>query len=233
MEQYEHEIESVDELQHLGTLGMKPPYRVRTHEDNPFAKEYTKLDPQVLVIASGTMTGQRRGHQFLSSLHAAVVLKTNASVNKLRDVADIDGWRKTALFPYETMRSAPDTSFDETGTPGGAPSYQSYTKIEVACNIFRNALVDFQKCNEELDWGVRNNLVETDLPNQIARLNRRHREICGMDDLMHVADGIDLLFRYRRFWTLAKMRLSASSGISILWLNRDLHEVYQTDDRLF
>ena len=76
----------------------------------------------------------------------------------------------------------------------------------MACQKFRNALVEWQKCNEELHWGFRNNVVQTDLPNQFARLNRMHREICGIDEPMHVADGIDLLFRYRRFWTLEKMR---------------------------
>ena len=45
-----------------------------------------------------------------------------------------------------------------------------------------------------------------------------HREICGIDDLMHVAAGIDLLFRYGRFWTLEKMRPSAPSAVSILGL---------------
>ena len=58
MEQYELEIETVVELQHLDKIRMKPPYRLGTHEDNPLAEEYTKLDPQVLVIASITMAGQ-------------------------------------------------------------------------------------------------------------------------------------------------------------------------------
>ena len=147
MDQYAHEIETVDELQHLGTFGMKMAYRFGTHEDNPLAKQYTKLDPQVLVIASSLMAGQRRGHSFLSSRQAAVVLTTNATIYNLRDVGDIDSWRKTALLPSETMQSAPDTSFDESGTPGSAPSYQWYTKIEVACQNFRNALVDWRKCN--------------------------------------------------------------------------------------
>ena len=50
--------------------------------------------------------------------------KTNACIFHLRDVVDIDSWRKTAPLRYDTMRTAPDTSFDETGTPGSAPSYQ-------------------------------------------------------------------------------------------------------------
>ena len=57
MEQYEHEIETVDELKHLDTFGMKPPYRFGTHEDDPLAKEYIKLDPQVLAIAPSLMAG--------------------------------------------------------------------------------------------------------------------------------------------------------------------------------
>ena len=149
----------------------------------------------MLVIASSTMAGQRQGHQFLSSRHATVVSKTTATIYELHDVVDIASWRTTAPFPYGTMRSAPDTSFNESGTPGGAPSYQWYTKIDVACQNVLNALVHWRKCNEELDWGLRNNLVETNVPNQIARLHRMHREICGIDDLLHVADGIDLPFR--------------------------------------
>ena len=46
-------------------------------------------------------------------------------------------------------------------------------------------------------WGFRNNLSEHDLPNPIARPNRMHREISGIDDVMHVTNGIDLIFRYR------------------------------------
>ena len=82
------------------------------------------------------------------------------------------------------MRSAPDTSYDEHGKAGSAPSYQWYTKIEVAWQKFRRTLVDWRQCNEELDWGFRNNLVENDLASQIARLNRMHREISEIDDLM-------------------------------------------------
>ena len=114
MEQYEHDIETVDKLQHVGTFGLKPPYQFGTHQDDPLAKEYTKLDPQVLVIASSVMAGQQRGHQFLSSRHPAVVSKTNATIYDLRDVVDIDSWRKTGPLPYGTMPTAPDTSFDES-----------------------------------------------------------------------------------------------------------------------
>ena len=122
MEQEEHKIETVDELQHLGTFEMKPLYQFGMHKDDPVATEYNKLDPQVLVIASSAMAGQRRGPQFLSSRHAAVVSKTNATIYKLRGVVDMNRWRKTAPFPYETMQSASDTFFDENRTPGSAPS---------------------------------------------------------------------------------------------------------------
>ena len=60
-----------------------------------------------------------------------------------------------------------------------------------------------------------------------------HREIWAIDDMMHVADGIDLLFRYQRFWTLVKMRRSAPSAFSILWLIPDLQKVCQTYDWIF
>ena len=58
-EQYDHEVETFDKLRHLGTFGMKPPYPFGTREDDLLASEYTKLDLQVLVIASSAMTGQR------------------------------------------------------------------------------------------------------------------------------------------------------------------------------
>ena len=154
-----------------------------------------------------------------------------ADIFNLRDIVDIDSWRKTAPFPHDTMRTAPDTSFDESGTPGSAPSYQWYGKTEVA--TFPKALVDWRKCDEDLEWEYRNSLVETNLPDQIARLNRMHRESCGIDDLIHVADGIDLFFKYRRFWTAAKMRRSAPSAISFLELIRDLQKVCQTNNQLF
>ena len=50
---------------------------------------------------------------------------------------------------------------------------------------------------------------------------------------MHVADGIDLIFRYRRFWTADKMRRAALSAVSILGLVRDIQKVCQTKDWLF
>ena len=212
---------------------MKPPYRFGTHEDGPLPTEYIKLDLQGLTIASSAMAGQRRGHVFLSERHAAVVTSTNTAITEMQKTIDIDSWARTAPFPYETMRSPPDACFDERGNAGGTPSYQWYTKIEVAYQNFRKTLVNWRQCNEELDWGFRNNLSEHDLRNQIARLNRMHREISGIDDLMHVADGINLILRYRRLWTVDKMRQAAPVAASILGLVRDLQKVCQTNDWLF
>ena len=170
---YNHEIETVDQLRHSGTFGMKPPYRVGTHEDDPMKSEYTKLEPSVLTIALSAMAGQRARHVFLNERHAAVVTKTNATITELGKTITINSWGRTAPFPYEMPRSAPDTSFDERGNAGGKPGYQWYTKIEVACQNFRKALVDWRHCDEELDWGFRQNLSQYDLPNQIARLVRK------------------------------------------------------------
>ena len=150
---------------------------------------------------------------------------TNAAITELRKTIDINS-------SYKTMRSVPDTSLDEHGNACSAPSYQWVRTIGVACQNFRRTLIACQRCNEVLDWGFRNNLVENVLPNQTARLNRMHREISGIDGLMHVADGIDLIFRYRRYWTVDKMHLAASSAVSILWLVRDLQRVCQRQDWL-
>ena len=130
------------------------------------------------------------------------------------------------------MQSAPDTSFDERGNAGGKPSYQWYTKIEVACQNFRKTLVDWRQRNEELDWGFRQKLSEYDLPNQVARLNGMRREISGIEDLMHVANGIAPIFRYRRLWTEDKMKQVAPAAVSILGVIRELQKVCQTNDWL-
>ena len=99
------------------------------------------------------MAGQRANHVFLSESHAAILTKTDATINELGKTINIDSWGRTAPFPYKMMRSAPDTSFDERGNAGGKPSYQWYTKIEVACQNVRKALLDWRQCNKELDWG--------------------------------------------------------------------------------
>ena len=76
--------------------------------------------------------------------------------------------------------------------------------------------------DEELDWGFRQDLTEHTLPSQIARFNRMHPEISGIDDLINVADGIDLIFKYRRFWTHERMRREAPVAVSIMGVIRDL-----------
>ena len=42
-------------------------------------------------------------------------------------------------------------------------------------------------------------MEERNLPSQIARLHCMNREICRINDLIPVADRIDLLFKYRPF----------------------------------
>ena len=233
MPQYNHEIETIDELRHLGTFGLKPPYRFGTHEDDPMKTEYTKLEPSVLTIASSTMAGLRKPHTFLSEKHYEVLWNANAAIVELGKTICIDSWGRTAPFPYELARSAPDTSFDEHGNLGGKPGYQWYTKIEVACQNFRTALMKWRHYDEELDYGFRQDLTEHTLPSQIARLNRMHREISGIDDLINVADGIDLIFKYRRFWTQERMRREAPVAVSIMGVIRDLQKVCQANDWLF
>ena len=159
--------------------------------------------------------------------------KANASITELSKSIIIDSWGRTALFPHEMVRSAPDTSFDERGNAGGKQSYQWDTKIEVACLNFPKGLVGWQQCNEEVGWGIPQKLSEYDLPNQIARPNRMHQKISGIDDLMHVADGIDLIFRYQRLWTVDKMKRVAPVAVLILGVIQDLQNVCQTYNWLF
>ena len=129
MPQYNHEIETVEQLRHLGTFKLKPPYRFGTHEDDPMKTEYTKLEPSVLTIASRAMAGHRGRHMFLNERDAAVVTKTNATISELGKTINIDSWGRTAPFPYELARSSPDTSFDEREKVAGKLGYQWYTKI--------------------------------------------------------------------------------------------------------
>ena len=125
--------------------------------------EYTKLEPLVLTIASSAMVGQWANYVFLRKRHAAVVTQTNATITELGKTININSCGRPKPFLYEMMRSAPDTSFDVGGNAGGKSSYQWYTKIEVACQTFPKALVDWRQCNEERDWGFRRNLSEYDL----------------------------------------------------------------------
>ena len=60
-----------------------------------------------------------------------------------------------------------------------------------------------------------------------------HREISGINDLINVADGIDLIFRYLRLWTQDKMKREAPVAVSILGFIRDLQKVCQANDWLF
>ena len=50
---------------------------------------------------------------------------------------------------------------------------------------------------------------------------------------MHVADGIDLIFRYRRLWTEDEMKRVAPVAVSILGVFGHLQKVCQTNDWLF
>ena len=159
--------------------------------------------------------------------------KANATISELGKTICIDSWGRTAPFPYELARSAPDTSFDERGNLGGKPGYQWYTRVEVACQNFRAALVEWRRCDEELDWRFRQSLTEYTLPSPIARLNRMHQEISGIDDLINVADGIDLIFKYRRFWTHERMKREAPVAVSIMGVIRDSQKVCQANDWLF
>ena len=90
MPQYNHEIETIEELQHLGTFGLKPPYRFGTHEDDPMKTEYTKLEPWVLTISPSAMAGFRGPHAFLNEKHAAPVSKANATISELGKTICID-----------------------------------------------------------------------------------------------------------------------------------------------
>ena len=50
---------------------------------------------------------------------------------------------------------------------------------------------------------------------------------------MHVADGINLIFRYQCLWIEDKMKRLAPVAVSILGVIRDLWKVCQTNDWLF
>ena len=123
------------------------------------------------------------------------------------------------------MRSAPDTSFNESRTPGCAPSYQLYAKIEVACRLSNTYRRTGLRVQEQ---------PRGDRPSRPSRTPEPH----ASRDLRNgrpdpVANGIDLLFKYERFWTAAKMQRSAPAGIMILGLIRDLQKVSQRNDWFF
>ena len=83
----------------------------------------------MLVIASNSV----EEHHPLNQRHAYVVSRTGACINDLREVIDMDSWRTTTPFPFESLQAAPDTSFDKDGNPGSAPPCQWYSRIEAAC----------------------------------------------------------------------------------------------------
>ena len=89
MEGYQNWLETVDELQHLSELRMKQPYRFRTHKEDLLAREYTKLNTNVLVIASEVTNS----HRPLSQRHANVVSRTTACIYDQQEVVDKDSWR--------------------------------------------------------------------------------------------------------------------------------------------
>ena len=91
----------------------------------------------------------------------------------------------------------------------GLPSVQHVKSIfswnpvwDVVCPLGSQIVCSFDPCgvvdHRELDWEFTNNLDKGHLPNQMARMNRMHRKICGIDDLIHVANEIYLFFRYQR-----------------------------------
>ena len=131
------------------------------------------------------------------------------------------------------MRAAPDTSFDENRNPGNAAGWQCYGPIDVACCQLRAALVAWRNLKEEIDYRRCNRLDEEHLPGEIIYLNHKHRELCGISNLVHVVDAIDLVFGYRRQWVARKMRRSGPVAVSILGLIRDLTKLGQVNGWLF
>ena len=127
----------------------------------------------------------------------------------------MDSSRTTAELPFESMQAAPNTSFEENGNPGSAPRYQRSSKIEMSCRNLRSALFAWRSCEEEFNFEFRHKLEQENLPNQIGRLNCMHRELCGIDHLISVADGIDLFVPDRPFWPVRIMHRPAPSAIAI------------------
>ena len=184
METYENELEIVDELQYLGEFGMKLPYQFGTHEEDPLARYYSKLDPNVPVIASNSV----EKHHPLNQRQTHAESRTRECINNLREVINIDVWRTAAAFPFGLMRAACDTSFDENENSGSAPGYQWYSRIQAACGNSPSALVTWRNWDEEIDFKFRNRLEEENLPNDIRRLNRMHRQLCAISDPIHFVD---------------------------------------------
>ena len=173
MPQYNHEIQTIDQLRHLGTFGRKPPYQFGTHEDDPLAMEYIKLERSVLTIASSAMAGQQANHVFLSKRHAAVVTKTNAAITELSKTMNIDSWGRTAPFPYKTKRSASNTPFHEDGNAGGKPSYQCIQKSKWLARTFERPSLTGGTTTKSLTGAS-----ETTSPNMTCRIKLLDSTAC-------------------------------------------------------
>ena len=126
---------------------MKAPYQFGTHEKDKLARLHSKLDHNVLVIASDLVSKQKP----LNPQHEQHKSTTRAGIVDLRDVIDMDGWHQTVPFAIEDMQAAPDTSLDENGNPGNATGYQWYGLIEAACCQLRGAPVAWRDLNQEID----------------------------------------------------------------------------------
>ena len=173
---------------------MKLPCRFGTHEEDLLARYYSKLDPNMLLFASDLISK----HKPLNPQHAHLISTARACIDNLRETIDMEDWRTTASCPMYRMQAAPHTSFDGNGNLGNAPGYKSYGQKEVAYRQLRSALVALRNFNEEIDYQRRNQLEEEHLLGKIIYLNGMHRELCGISDLIHFADRIDRVFRYRR-----------------------------------
>ena len=106
-----------------------------------------------------------------------------------------------------------DTSFDEYGNLGERPGYG--TNIENGCREVRKCLIEWKDYLEEIDYTRKIDMAPHRLRGQITFHNRMHREQCGVQDLMHVIDALDLcrgLVSYSNspFWVIFVMMLSMS-----------------------
>ena len=90
-----------------------------------------------------------------------------------------------------------------------------------------------EQFTKESNYQRRNRLEEKHLLGQIIYLDCMHRELWGISHLLHVADGINLVFRYQRHCTARKIRQPARVAVLLLGLIRDLTKVCHVDDWLF
>ena len=73
---------------------MKPPYRLRTHEEDKLAPYYIKLHTNVLAIASDSVLQ----HKPLNPQHPYLLPTARARFDDVSETINIDGWRTTAPF---------------------------------------------------------------------------------------------------------------------------------------